>query len=56
MVCRITALEMEQANQPVNLSRDSYVALQKNLTSLFRTSLQPLLSTTSFLDSHTAIP
>lgn len=44
MVCRIAAREMEQANQPVNLSRDSYVALQKNLISLFRTSLQPPLS------------
>jgi len=44
MVCRIAAREMEQANQPVTLSRDSYVALQKNLISLFRTSLRPLLS------------
>lgn len=44
MVCRIAAREMEQANQSVTPSRDSYVAQQKNLISLFRTSLQPLLS------------
>jgi hypothetical protein len=39
MVCGIAAHEMEQANQFVTTFCDSYVALQKNVISLFRTSL-----------------